>query len=367
MLNLSNKKIANTLLLLSMYLVLFGCKEDAPPPIERIRTIKTITVTERAAVINRNFPGTVEAVDKSILSFEVSGNVKELHVEVGDQVENGQKIASLDRHPFELNVQAAKAEVKHAQVDLKHQKKNLERFQMVRKKDPGAISLRHLDQAEAGYGRAQNTLSYAKTKLDLTIRELEKTKLSAPFNAIIAARHVEPFQEVNRGEPIYDIFVEGAMKVVIEVPERIIENINRGLPAQIRFPKSPDRVYEGIVSEISSTASTASTFPVKVAIQDPDAKIRPGMSADVSLVLYSSEEETGFLIPYHALVPGNNKSMSSIFVFDSETSTVRKTQVKTSVSVGNKIVVTTGIKPGDIVAVAGVSYLRDGQKAKLME
>jgi multidrug efflux pump subunit AcrA (membrane-fusion protein) len=136
MLNLSKKKLANTLLFLSMYLVLFGCKEDAPPPIERIRAIKTITVTERAAVINRNFPGTVEAVDKSILSFEVSGNVKELHVEVGDQVENGQKIASLDRHPFELNVQAAKAEVKHAQVDLKHQKKISSAFKWSGRRTP---------------------------------------------------------------------------------------------------------------------------------------------------------------------------------------------------------------------------------------
>jgi hypothetical protein len=48
---------------------------------------------------------------------------------------------------------------------------------MVRKKDPGAISLRHLDQAEAAYGRAQNTLCYAKTKLDLAIRELKKNEI----------------------------------------------------------------------------------------------------------------------------------------------------------------------------------------------
>jgi RND family efflux transporter MFP subunit len=367
MLNLSKRKIANTLLLLSMYLVLLGCKEDAPPPIERIRAIKTITVTERVSGINRNFPGSVEAVDKSNLSFEVSGNVKELGVEVGDTVKKGQDIATLDRQPFKLNVQAAEAEVKSAQVDLKHQKKNLERFQEVRKKDPGAISLRHLEQAEAAYERARNSLSYSETQLNLAIRDLEKTKLSAPFDAVIAARHVEPFQEVKRGEPIYDIFIEGAMKVVIDIPEIIIESISRGLTAEIRFPKSPDRVYEGIVSEIGSTASSASTFPVKVAIKDAGARIRPGMSADVSLVLYSSDEEAGFLIPYDAIVPGDKKTTSSIFIFDPKTSTVKKAQIKSSVSKGNNIVVTKGIKPGDIVAIAGVSYLKDGQKVKLMD
>ena len=367
MLNLSYRKIAYPLLLLTMYLVLLGCKEEVAPPIERIRAIKTITVTERAAVINRNFPGAVEAVDKSSLSFEISGNVKELHVEGGENVQKGQEIASLDIHPFELNVQAAKAEEKRVQVDLKYKKKNLDRFKEIRKKDQGAVSRRQIEQAMAAYEGAQNTLSYSKTQLDLAVRDLEKTKLSAPFDAVIAARHVEPFQEVKRGEPIYDIFVEGAMKVVFDVPEIIIEKIKRGLPAKIRFPKSPDRVYEGIVSEISSTASTASTFPVKVTLKDADAKIRPGMSADVSLMLFSSDEEAGFLIPFNALVPGDKKTTSSIFVFDSKTATVRKTQIKTSMSVGNNIVVAKGIKPGDIVAIAGVSYLIDGQKVKLMK
>ena len=199
------------------------------------------------------------------------------------------------------------------------------------------------------------------------IRDLEKTKLSAPFDAVIAARHVEPFQEVKRGKPIYDIFMEGAMEVVIDIPETVIGNIYLGLPAQIRFPKSPDRVYEAIVSEIGSTAGSASTFPVKVAVKDTGGKIRPGMSAEVTLVLSSSDAQAGYLIPYHAFAPGEKETASSIFVFDPKTSTVKKTQIEAYESVDNNIVVTKGVKPGDIVAIAGVSYLRHGQKVKLME
>ena len=233
--------------------------------------------------------------------------------------------------------------------------------------DAGAVSQRSLDQAEASYESAYNSLSYAKTQLNLTLRDLEKTNLSVPFDAVIAERHVEPFQEVKRGQPVYDIYMEGAMEVVIDVSETIIESIYRGLPAQIRFPKSPDNVYAGIVSEISSIAGTASTFPVKVVIKDTGGKIRPGMSAEVNLELSSGDEETGFLIPFHAFAPGDEKTTSSIFVFDPETSTVRKTQVETRVSVDNNIVVTKGVNPGDAVAIAGISYLRDGQKVKLMQ
>ncbi len=367
MLNLSNRKFANTLLSLSMFFVLFACKEEVPPAIERIRAIKAIAVTERAFGINRNFPGSVEAVDKSSLSFEVSGNVRELPVKVGDTVKRGQVIATLDRRPFELNVQAAEAEVKGVQVELNNKKKNLQRLEGISKVDAGAVSQKSLDQARASYESTYNTLSYSKTLVNLALRDLKKTNLSAPFDAVIAERHVEPFQEVNRGEPIYDVFIEGAMEVVIAIPETVIGNIFLGLPAQIRFPKSPDRVYEGIVSEVSSTASAASTFAVKVAVKDTGGKIRPGMSAEVNLVLSSSAEETGFLIPFQAFAPGDKETASSIFVFDPKTSTVKKTQIEAQDSVDNNIVVTKGVKPGDIVAIAGVSYLRDGQKVKLME
>ncbi len=366
MLNLSKRKLANSLLIPSMFFVLLACDEP-PPAIERIRAIKAITVTERASGIDRRFPGSVEAVDKSSLSFEVSGNVKELRVKVGDKVKRGQVIASLDKLPFELNVQAAEAEVKRVEVDLNNKKNNLERLEGISKIDVGAVSQRSLDQARAAYEGANNTLSYSKTQLNLAVRDLEKTNLSAPFDAVIAERHVEPFQEVGRGKPIYDIFIEGGMEVVIDIPETVIKNIYLGLPAEIQFPKSPDRVYEGIVSEISSTAGTASTFPVKVAVKDKSGKIRPGMSAEVNLVLSSSEEESGFLVPLHAFAPGETETTVSIFVFDPKTSTVRKTQVEIQVSVDNNLVVTKGVEPGDIVAIAGVSYLTDGQKVRLME
>lgn len=102
-------------------------------------------------------------------------------------------------------------------------------------------------------------------------------------------------------------------------------------------------------------------------IKDPGGKIRPGMSAEVNLVLPSGDEETGFLVPFHAFAPGDTQTTSSIYVFDSETSTVKRTQVETRASVDNNIVVTKGVKPGNIAAIAGVSYLRDGQTVKLIE
>ncbi len=347
---------------------LSACKEDVPQPVEHIRAIKAITVTDRAFGLSRQFPGVVEAVDRASLSFEVSGNVKKLRVKVGDEVTNGKIIAVLDSRPFQLKVQAAEAKLGRSKAGLANKKKNLHRLQSIAKLDPGAVSGRSLDQAEASYESAQNTVSYSASQLNLAKRDLQKTKLMAPFDGVIAKRHVDPFKEVARGQPIYDVFIQGAMEAVIDIPETLIGGIHIGLQAEIRFPKNPDHIYQGTVSEISSAAGTASTFPVKVAIKDAGDQIRPGMSAEVGLLLSREDEESGYLIPVSALAPGDEKARAYVFIFDPESSTVKKMPVGSPAGLqDNYVAVKEGVKPGDIIAVAGVSFLEDGQKVKLME
>jgi multidrug efflux pump subunit AcrA (membrane-fusion protein) len=92
------------------------------------------------------------------------------------------------------------------------------------------------------------------------------------------------------------------------------------------------------------------------------------MSAEVGLLLSREDEESGYLIPVSALAPGDEKSRGYVFIFDPESSTVKKTPVRSPAGIqDNYVAVKEGVKPGDIIAVAGVSFLEDGQKVKLME
>jgi len=83
--------------------------------------------------------------------------------------------------------------------------------------------------------------------------------------------------------------------------------------------------------------------------------------------LGGDQGETAYLIPVSALAPGGADSQGSVFVFDAVTSTVKKRQIRHSGIRDNRIVVEEGLSAGDIVAVAGVSFLRDGQPVRLME
>ena len=344
--------------------LLTACEEKQAEVVEHVRAIKTITVAERASGQLRKFSGVVEAVDTSALSFEVSGNVEELKVEVGDKITKGEVIAVMDERTFRLNVESAEADLGRTKAVLAENKNEFDRQDTLFKK--GWVAKSAQEQARASYDSAKNQVRYSESQLNLAKRDLEKTKLIAPFDGVVAKRHIDPFAEVTRGEPIYDVYAEGAMEVKISVPESNINDLHLGLPAEIRFPTRQNAKLEGRVSEIGTQAETANAFSVRVALAQRDGGILPGMTAEVSLLLGGAAVETAYLVPISALAPGNAPKTGFVFIFDPESSTVRKSTVSGSGVRDNQVVVTEGIRGGDIIAVAGVSYLSDGQAVKLL-
>jgi multidrug efflux pump subunit AcrA (membrane-fusion protein) len=118
---------------------------------------------------------------------------------------------------------------------------------------------------------------------------------------------------------------------------------------------------------VGSAATSANAFPVEANINDADEHVRPGMTAELSLLFSRGEDELAYLVPLESVVPGAAKGgRFYVYVFDPETSTVRKTAVEGKGMIGDRGIITGGIAPGDIVVVAGVPFLRDGQEVKLM-
>jgi RND family efflux transporter MFP subunit len=327
--------------------------------------MKTAVVGEPAGGNMRKFPGTVRAVNTSSISFEVGGLVQAVRVDIGDKVKKGELLGVLDKKPFELNVESSRAALSRSHAMFDEKKSGYEREIRIQTLDAGATSQRAVDQALAAFEGTREDVAFHQAQLALVKRDLEKTELRAPFNGVISARAVEPFEKVQPGKPVLELFEEGAMEVEIKVPENLIGNVFVGLHGEVRLPNRPDKVYRAVVSDVGSAATYANAFPVKASVRDADHFVRPGMTAELSLAFGRDNRKLAYLVPVHALAPGVEKDGWSVYVFDPKTSTVRRTAVDGKGIVGNQVVITKGIEPGDVVVVAGVSFLQDGQKVKL--
>jgi multidrug efflux pump subunit AcrA (membrane-fusion protein) len=111
----------------------------------------------------------------------------------------------------------------------------------------------------------------------------------------------------------------------------------------------------------------ANAFPVKVELIDPNEKVKPGMTAEANLFMKDENQQPGYLVPLQALLPAPEANRGYAFVYDPETSTVKKTPVRSRGTEHKKAIVCEGLAAGDIIAVAGVSFLADGMKVKLMK
>jgi RND family efflux transporter MFP subunit len=361
---MTNQMFKRMVWLICILVALTACKEKTEI-VEVVRSIKTITVSKQASEKIYKFSGVVAAVDSSGLSFQVGGQVISVEVDIGDRVTKDQELAALDPEPYQLDVDAIKAELLKAKDNVNKSKAEYERQKRIFEQGAGAE--RFVEVSEYNYKAARSAVNYQVARLDQVNRNLRKTKLLAPYDGTIAWRSVQPNEEVGIGQKIFEINATGKMEVQLAIPETTIDQIKIDDPATITFPTLPGETAQGRISFIGSAAVKANAFPVKVELNDPNEKVLPGMTAEANLIAKAVNQKPGYIVPLQALLPAPEANRGFAFVYDSGTSTVKKTAVSSRGTEDKEAIVSEGLAAGDIIAVAGVSFLADGMKVKLME
>ncbi len=347
---------------------LSGCQPvETEVEVESIRSIKSITLTSKIqAVEQRRFPGLVRVANSSVLSFEVPGKVLEITVDIGDQVVAGQRLAVVDDEPFKLKVQSAEADLEKARANSKNSASDYKRKKELKEK--GYISASELDQALAQRDAALNQVTMVQSQLQITKRNLRNTALKAPFGGYISKRMVEPHQEVASGQELFQLDGLEEMEVELLLPENIIAYLKHGDVGMAAFPGLPNVHVEGHISEMGTRAEAANTFLVSLRLKERPPGLYPGMTAQVELSINRGAQAEGFLLPATAIVAGieTGPGHHFVFVYSEKTGTVDKTPVFISGGQRQMARVSEGLQTGDIVAVAGTSFLSDGMKVKLL-
>jgi RND family efflux transporter MFP subunit len=361
---MSKQTLKQMVWILCLSVALTACKEKVEI-IDEVRAIKTMTVSEQAAGQTLKLSGLAAAVDSSDLSFQVGGQVASVEVDIGDRVKKGQVLAVLDPEPYQLDVDAIKAELVKARDKANESKSQYDRQRRIYEQGAGVKS--RLDVAEYNYKAAQSAVDFQVARLELANRNLRKTRLLSPYDGTIAWRSVQPNEEVKAGQKVFEINASGKMEVQLAVPETAIHRIHIDDAVTITFPTLPGESTQGRITFIGSAAVQANAFPVKVELVDPNKRIKPGMTAEANFTVMDENLKAGYMLPLQAILPALEANQGTVFVYDSQTSMVKKTPIRFQGAEGKRVIVTEGLSAGDIIAVAGVSFLADGMKVKLMQ
>ncbi|WP_019026590.1 efflux RND transporter periplasmic adaptor subunit [Colwellia piezophila] len=356
------------LLFVLMTLFLVGCNEPAKEITKPIRPIMWTKVVISPFEQIRTLSGIVAPVEATKLSFEVHGKLQKIHVNLGNEVVKGQELARLNQRNFNLGLQSAQAKYQQAQATLLDAFNSHKRYEKLLKQ--GVVSQSGFDNAKANYDASKSAADVTQAQLDIARKSLEDSILLAPYDGIITKRLFEPSQQISAGQSLFEIEGKHGLEIHVMVPETLIRELTHNAIIPIKFPVLPELTMQARITEIGTRAEFANAFPVTVVLQGDNALLRAGMTAEVEFS-FAGTGRTGhkgdvISIPVTALSAGLAQK-SYVFVYNSQTQQVIKTQVQTENIFKNEVFISSGLKQGDIIATAGVAFLRDGQQVSLVD
>lgn len=326
------------------------------PPAEVVRPVISMAVADVAAFSESTLPGRAKAAQEANLAFEVSGQLVERPVDVGDRIEKGQLLAKLDPRDYEARLASARGAYGTAKAQY-------ERAEALVAREALALSVR--DERRAVFDVAAGNLRQAE-------KALADTRIVAPFAGTISATYVENFQNVVAKQRVVRLVDTSQIEMEVSIPESLITLVPLAYDLQVEFDNYPGRKIPVTISEIGDEASAATrTYPVTVVMGPVEGMdIKPGMAGRVTgrADLPPDAKEAGIEIPLSALFapPDDPEKQSSVWIVDEASGVVsrRELAVQQLTPIGARV---RGLEPGERVVTVGVHHLREGQKVRLLD
>ncbi len=345
-----------------------GCGEKAQQADEApVRGLRATKVAAKAESRLRRFPSVLQPADVSSLAFEIGGQLNAVTLTVGQKVQLGDVLAEIDPRSLQTQVEQADAGVQQAQAQFDNAEADFQRKDELLKR--GVATQAVFDQSRATMLSARAKLDQARHQLELAHHTLDRSKLLAPFAGTIARVEVKSFAQVAAGQPVVTLYSDARFEISFLVPSPTFQSLVVGQAVDVRISDMPDLALKGAISELGAKAEQVSAFPVVVRLDNGAPGLNAGMSVEVNIEEPLIGGKSGFLLPLSVLAPEGGKELQgngTVFLYDAASSTVKKRAIAVGGVRDNRLVVTEGLAAGDIVASAGVSYLVEGQKVKLL-
>ena len=346
---------------------IFGRKSNSTNYIVETATATRGDVSEAVTAT-----GTIEPVTKVDVGTQVSGIIDKLYADYNSVVTKGQLIAEMDKVTLQSELTSQQATYDGAKAEYEYQEKNYLRNKTLHEKQ--LISDTEFEESTYNYAKAKSAYESSEANLAKAKRNLAYATITSPIDGVVISRAVEEGQTVAAGFETPTLFTIAAdltqMQVIADVDEADIGGVKEGQRVEFTVDAYPNDTFEGTVTQVRLEATEESnvvTYEVVISAHNPDLKLKPGLTANVTI--YIAERRDVVNIPVKALrfVPDPpsskaqapeqatqpqapaNDSLRTVWVQEGQEWKPR--QVKVGMDNGVNVEICSGLNEGEVVAV----------------
>lgn len=382
------KKAVLGILILSVIISGTACgQKQAPVQAEsRVQTVSAVKVEKADMISKLTVSGKISPAGEVKVVPKSPGKVARVNVDVGQAVAAGALLLELDNTDIQVKLESARAalavsdanlekarwQLAKNQIQVDDAKRNLDRKKALF--DNGAASQldyetakssyesakRDYDMNEAGLSSSRASVEQSRASLRQSEVDMDNSLVRSPISGIVASKNVSAGEYVSNSTAAVVVVNIDTVEVNASLAEDEINNIKQGLQVDVAVPAVSPSPLKGVVTKVSPSADPKNkTYPIWVAISNPDKLLKPGMFAEIQLV---TKQRRGVLaIPAAAILERNGGKV--VFVAEGEKAVERK--VKVGMSEGGKTEILEGLNEGDMLVVSGLQVLRNGSDIKL--
>lgn len=334
---------------------LSGCKlanlkrvKVDPKPV----SVSVMIVSESSSVSRRSYVGSIESAKKAVVSSAHSGALQTFDIKVGQKLSADEIVARVESQTIENTYKSAKATLEQARDGYERSRKVY-----------GSGSISDVKMVEI-----QTRLAQAEAMALSAENALDECRIRAPFSGEVAELFVQQGERVFAGQPLFSIIDAGGLEVVISVPESEMSGMVPGARARVYVPSlkddgmlSPDPGLEAAVKSVSLVPNSLShTYKCILRLHRQPRGLMNGM---VCKVFMDRDNAEGIVVPADIVKLDDQGK----YIWTVEDGVVCKTRVTPGGFSGKGVVISSGLKAGDMIITEGVSKVSSGMKVNVVQ
>jgi membrane fusion protein, multidrug efflux system len=327
---------------------------SSPAPAPAPQPVRVQEVVREAATSSQTYTGVVRARYETDLAFRVGGKIVSRHVEIGQRVAAGTVLFRLDPTDYRLAQTAAEADLSAAEAEVIQTVAEYDRLRRLNR--TGSVSTSELDKSRSALGVATGRRDRAKDLLTLARNHLVYCELIADVAGVITGLPAESGQVVAEGQVVARLARDGEREVVVSLPENRAAAA-RAARATATLWAVPGEPLPVALRELSPIADPVTrTYQARFTIDWPGPQVALGMTATVHLT--PADAAAGYVLPLTSLLRTGGRP--AVWVVDRSTGALALVAVEVREYRQETVVLSGGVRPGQLVVTAGVQKLDPG-------